>query len=169
MYQRPDLPRMEIEPPQQRGAADTSRWCRVGYDRIIGWVEGRLGVEGSTIDGYRGGAALSNLTGSEWKLRDFAGEAVAIDAWIAFKSDGSALGHGDCDRFRSSYTEKADEFRFGPVAATRMACADLVERIERLYFQGLNEARYTVATHLVLALFAADHSLLATFTRRDFD
>ena len=153
----------------ERAAARKTRWCKVGYDRKIGWAAGWHLAEGGEKDGFRGGDALAGLAGSEWLLRDFAGAPAQAEAWIAFKADGTASGLGGCNNFNGGYSEDAGSLRFGPIAATRMACPDPKSKVEIDFFQALDATREVVATHLVLALFDDRGQLLATLTRRDAD
>ena len=163
-----DLAAWQAASEAERAAAAKTRWCRVGYDRTIGWAPGWQLAEGSDTGAFRGGARLRSLDGSEWQLRDFAGEPAAAEAWIGFK-DGSAAGQGGCNRFTGGYTEAPGELAFGPLASTRMACPEPMMRTESDFFAALDATRQAVATHLLLALFDADGRLLATLTRRDAD
>lgn len=153
----------------ERAAARKTRWCKVGFDRTIGWVAGWFLAEGGSEDGFRGGAALGGLAGSEWQVRDFAGEPASVESWIAFKADGKVSGLGGCNQFNGGYTENAGSLRFSPIAATRMACPDPEMRVEMDLFKALDATRAIVATHLVLALFDDTGTLLVTLTRRDWD
>ena len=153
----------------ERGAARKTRWCKVGYDRTVGWAAGWHLAEGGSEDRFRGGAALASLAGSEWLLRDFAGQTAQAEAWIAFKADGVVSGLGGCNQFNGGYTEGAGSLRFGPLASTRMACPEPQSSVETELFKALDATREIVATHLVLALFDETGTLLATLTRRDAD
>jgi len=153
----------------ERDAAQKTRWCKVGYDRTIGWAAGWFLAEGGGADGFRGGAALGSLAGSEWLVRDFAGQAAEAEAWMAFKADDVVSGLGGCNQFNGGYTEKAGSLRFSPLAATTMACPEPKMSVETELFKALDATRDIVATHLLLALFDETGALLATLTRRDAD
>jgi len=159
----------ETATASERAAARKTRWCKVGYDRTIGWAAGWFLAEGGSEDVFRGGAALASLAGSEWQIRDFTGEAAKAEAWMAFKADGVVSGLGGCNQFNGGYTEKAGSLRFGPLASTRMACPEPKLSVETELFRALDATRDIVATHLVLALFDETGTLLATLTRRDAD
>ena len=90
---------------EERAAAAKTRWCKVGYDRTIGWSAGWFLTEGSEPDALNAGARLPSLQGSEWLLRDIAGTAFGAEAWIGFKSDGTVYGSGGCNRFTGSFEE----------------------------------------------------------------
>lgn len=154
--------------PEERAAARRRLWRRVGYDRVIGWSAGRYLVEGAGPDAFDGGDPLPRLAGSEWGLRDVAGEAVALEAWVAFREDG-VHGRGGCNRFTGSYEQNFARLEFGPVGATMMACEPAKMDLDTRLFAAFEATREVVATHLVMALFDADNRLLATFQRRDFD
>jgi heat shock protein HslJ len=154
---------------EERSAAQGHRWCRVGYDRTVGWAAGRYLAEGAAPDAFNGGERLTSLAGSEWQLRHFAGEAVAGEAWIAFQVDGMVTGHSGCNRFNGRYAESPGRIEVELLAMTRIACPPPLMGIEATFSQALEAARGTIATHLVLALFDVDDLLLATLTRRDAD
>jgi len=163
------LTEYETATAAERAAARKTRWCKVGYDRIIGWAAGWFLAEGGSEDSFRGGALLGSLAGSEWQVRDFAGKSVDVEAWIALKADGTVVGNGGCNQFNGGYTEDGRSLSFGPIAATMMACPDPKGSVEMDLFKALDATREIVATHLVLALFDDTGTLLATPTRRDWD
>ncbi len=163
------LAEYEAASAAERAAARKTRWCKVGYDRTVGWAAGWFLAEGGSEDGFRGGAALGSLAGSEWLLRDFAGQAAQAKAWMAFKADGVVSGLGGCNQFNGGYTDGVGSLRFGPLASTRMACPEPQMTAETELFKALDATREIVATHLVLALFDETGTLLATLTRRDAD
>ncbi len=164
-----DLAAWQAATEEERAAAAQTRWCRIGYDRAIGWAPGPQLAEGSDTGAFRGGARLDGLAGSEWRLRDLAGQPAAAEAWIGFKADGAAAGQGGCNRFTGGYRQGPGTLGFTPLAATRMACPEPMMRTEADFFAALDATRDAVATHLLLALFDADGRLLATLTRRDAD
>ncbi len=161
------LAEWETATAEERTASRDRRWCRVGYDRIIGWSAGRYLAEGTGPDTFRSGGRLGSLAGSEWQVRDFAGEAVQGEAWIAFKVDGKAIGHGGCNRFNTGYTESPGNIEVGPLAMTRMACPPALTEFEAVFVEALAAVGGMIANHLVLALFDADGLLLVTLMRRD--
>ena len=153
----------------ERSAAAKTRWCRVGYDRTIGWAAGWFLSEGAGEDQFNAGGMLRSVAGSEWQVRDFAGESPAAEAWIGFGADNAVSGNGGCNRFNGTYTPDQNAPVFSPLAATRMMCAQEQMQTEMRLFQVLGAAREMVSYHLVMALFDENGSLLATFTRRDAD
>ena len=153
----------------ERATASKTRWCRVGYDRTIGWAAGWFLTESDTDGHFRAGGALSDMAGSEWQLRDFSGETPSAEAWISFKSDNVVAGSGGCNNFSGMYTPSKGAQLFSPIAATRKMCPAPQMQTETRLFQVLDEAREIVSYHLVMALFDGSGTLLATFTRRDPD
>lgn len=119
-----DLAAWQAATEGERAAAAKTRWCRIGYDRSIGWAPGWQLAEGSDTGAFRGGARVGSLAASEWQLRDLAGEPAAAEAWIGFEDDGGAAGQGGCNRFAGGYEQVPGELRFSPLAATRMACPE---------------------------------------------
>lgn len=154
---------------EERAAAVKTRWCRVGYDRTIGWVAGWFLTEGSREDQFRAGGLLSSTAGSEWQVRDFAGDLPEADAWVSFKSDNLIRGNGGCNNFNGTYTPEQSHGIFGPIGSTRKMCPDPEMRTEARLFQALGKAQEMVMFHLVMALFDENGALLATFGRSDPD
>ncbi|AXI47926.1 hypothetical protein C1J03_19105 [Sulfitobacter sp. SK012] len=154
---------------EERAESVKTRWCRVGYDRTIGWVAGWFLTEGSGEDQFRAGGRLIDIAGSEWQVRDFAGELSKADAWISFKSDNAVVGSGGCNNFNGTYEADQGPALFGPIASTRKMCPDPEMQTEMLLFQVLGDAQEMVAFHLVMALFDNNGAMLATFERSDPD
>jgi heat shock protein HslJ len=76
-------------------------------------------------------ASPPKLEGTRWSLVLLGGTAVPAPAsperepFVVFGPEGNRLvGSGGCNRFAGSYEQKGAELSFGPIAATRMACAD---------------------------------------------
>lgn len=153
----------------ERTAALSDRWCKIGYNRLIGWSAAQYLKEGKGPDAFRGGGRLSSLAGSEWQLRDLAGMPIEEDAWIAFKGDDLVSGLTGCNRFNGKFSVKQGKFDIGPLAMTQMACPPNMMEVERGFSKALEATQSITATHLLLALFNAEDQLLATLTRRDAD
>jgi len=87
------------------------------------------------------------LWGSEWRLLDLGGQAAMAQpaATLAFPQPGQASGHGSCNRFFGPVEVDRDRIRFGPLAATKMACMGGVSQQEMRYLGALQKAqRYEV-------------------------
>ena len=84
------------------------------------------------------------LGGAEWRAVDINGAPVLPEAAPTLRLDsGRASGNASCNRFSGSYQlmRGRERLRFGPLAATRMACAPAVMDQERNYLAILEFAR----------------------------
>jgi len=85
-------------------------------------------------------AAAPSLVGSAWRLKDL-GEAAAIpgvEATLEFPAAGRAAGRGSCNRFFGTVEISGESIRFGPLAATKMACLDAASNAqETKYLESL--------------------------------
>lgn len=153
----------------EREAGRKTRWCRIGYDRTIGWAAGWFLIEGANEDQFRAGGGLATIAWSEWGLRDFAGESPGAEAWIAFKPDNAVTGHGGCNTFNGRYELSVDAPVFSPLATTRKMCPEAQMETETRLLQALGAAQQLVSYHLLMAVFDDEGTLLATFARRDAD
>src|SRR5687768_17499524 len=70
--------------------------------------------------------ATTELPGTSWTLVDLDGEEAIGDTppSIAFTDDGGVTGTTGCNTFNGEVTIEGSELTFGPLATTRMACAD---------------------------------------------
>lgn len=153
----------------ERRDAAKNRWCRVGYDRSIGWVAGWFLAEGGNEDQFRAGGVLSEMAGSEWQLRDFTGEVTNGVAWISFRADNAVGGNAGCNNFNGTHNPVQDAPLFSKVATTRKMCPENLMETETRLLQVLSDSRGMVSYHLLMTLFDENGSVLATFTRRDPD
>lgn len=100
-----------------------------------------------TLDGadYRGcgGEARSLLTGAQWHITDVMGSGVAdgAEVTLGFDADGRAFGRAACNRFSGGYELTGEGVSFGPMAATKMACAPALMDIETKMFEALAQVR----------------------------
>lgn len=89
---------------------------------------------------------VTSLEGTTWRLSALADHAPVAGSSITmhFAADDRVEGSGGCNRYASSYALDGVHLRFGPAAATRMACADdAVMDQEHAFFRAL-EAVATV-------------------------
>jgi heat shock protein HslJ len=70
--------------------------------------------------------ATTDLPGTSWELVDLDGtEAVGeTPPSITFNDDGTVNGSTGCNTFSGEVTIEGSEVTFGPMATTRMACAE---------------------------------------------
>ena len=82
-----------------------------------------------TLDGQEylgcGGEARSFLTGEAWQIEDVmsGGGVDGAEVTIGFDAEGRAFGRAACNRFSGGYELTGEGISFGPMAATKMACA----------------------------------------------
>jgi heat shock protein HslJ len=97
-------------------------------------------------------SSASELVNRDWRLRSIRGTAVLPTAGMRepyMRISGDSLrmsGWGSCNRISGTATVDADHLSFGPVIATRMACADAqLNRQESEFLTALNEtSRYRI-------------------------
>ena len=100
-----------------------------------------------TLDGraYRGcgGEARSLLTGETWRIEDVMGGGVVdgAEVTIGFDAEGRAFGRAACNRYSGGYELTGEGISFGPMAATKMACAPALMDLETKVFEALGQVR----------------------------
>jgi heat shock protein HslJ len=113
----------------------------------------------------RAGLAQAGLPSSAWTLSALRGSPVEGGpraAHLVFNADGVS-GSTGCNRFSGSYELDGEALRFGPVAATRMACESGARELERAFVDMLAEVAGWRASDDRLELLGADDGVLATF------
>jgi heat shock protein HslJ len=99
------------------------------------------------------------VVGPVWAAESIDGKAVLDNALITLQldGDGRASGKGGCNGYGGSYSLDDRSLRFGPLAATKMACATEVLDQEQAYFDLLAQVeRYTVGDDGALLLMTAE-------------
>ena len=112
-------------------------------------------------------APTPDLVGSEWLLQALGGSGV-IDGTrptVAFPERGKVVGHGSCNRFTTSVQIEGTAVSFGPIAATRMHCADAISDQEQRYFTALGAAKRLVVDGAGLSIYANATEIVLRFTR----
>jgi len=106
--------------------------------------------------------AAAPVTDREWTL----GESTAPlgaggrPATLRLESATSrAVGFGGCNRFSASYRLSGDSLSFGPVASTRMACAD-GDALERSFLATMPAVATYQVTDSILTLSGPDGVLV---------
>ena len=93
---------------------------------------------GSSAAGGSPAAGGPQLVGTAWALGDFPGQVLAdVRPTVAFSGDGTVTGSGGCNDFNGTYTVDGSKLTFGPLAATKKACADAVNTLETAYMTAL--------------------------------
>ncbi len=107
----------------------------------------------------RAGQAADAIVGSVWVAEEIAGAPASGEAPITLQlgADGRASGRGGCNGYGGPYTLAGDALHFGPLAATKMACAPALMDQEQRYFDTLAKVtRYAVADDGALLLTTAE-------------
>ena len=108
-------------------------------------------------------ASATPLQGSEWKPVRIADAPVPEEssAFVQFHSKGRLVGFSGCNRLFADYEASDGQIFIGPVAATRMACAESVMAREAALATALEEARtYRRADHQLVLFDAAGQPIL---------
>ena len=116
-------------------------------------------LAGCTGAPERAGQGAGAIVGPVWVAEEIAGAAVSEEAPITLQlgADGNARGRGGCNGYGGSYTLAGDALHFGPLAATKMACAPALMDQEQRYFDTLAQvARYAVADDGALLLMTGE-------------
>ena len=112
-------------------------------------------LAGCTGASEHAGQGAATIVGPVWVAEEIAGAPAGGEAPITLQlgADGRASGRGGCNGFGGPYTLAGDALRFGPLAATKMACAPALMDQEQRYFDTLAQvARYAVADDGALLL-----------------
>jgi heat shock protein HslJ len=98
----------------------------------------------TTANSAPSSAGSFSLAGSEWRLADLSGSPVLDDvqATLAFPEPGKIAGNGSCNRFFGTAEINGPALKLGPLASTRMACAEEVMNQETKYLETLQSAEH---------------------------
>ena len=116
------------------------------------------------------------LAGTEWVavgINNGRGGVVSamedVRVTANFDEEGRVAGSGGCNRFMATYEVDGDAIRIGPVAGTRMMCAEPegVSEQEGSYFAALERASTWAIREGRLQLRDADAALQVDFVGGD--
>lgn len=115
------------------------------------------------------GDSSADLRGTSWRLEDLAGAGVIdmAQATLEFTEDDRVGGSGSCNRFRGTVEVHGDSISFGPLATTRMACAEAVNNQETNYIAALSGAERFRIDEPFLFIHAAGLAAPLKFIRAD--
>jgi heat shock protein HslJ len=119
----------------------------------------------------RSGAAPLPLERTRWDLTALGADATPIaktqtEAFLLFgESPGRVSGSGGCNRLAGSYELKGEKLSFGPIAGTRMFCAEGMAVEDTLGTALEKTASFRIEGDR-LELRDASGALLATFQGR---
>jgi len=107
------------------------------------------------------------LEGTYWKAIELAGKPTPVqdpqrEAHLQFEAGGRVSGSDGCNRISGPYQLNGEHVTFGPIAATRMACADSTG-IETAFLVALEKADRLHISGSSLELFDAKGTRLAVF------
>jgi len=108
------------------------------------------------------------LAGTGWQLQTLGASRALAQAQptLEFARPDKVSGSGSCNRFNGSVTVSGKSITFGPLASTRMACADAINQQESLYFKALAQAQWFTIGGTTLTLYtrAMDEPLVFSRT-----
>lgn len=125
------------------------------------------GGDGEQINGQQ--RETMEMTGTNWILvyTVVGGDAtvpVPASARVSFTiAEGRVSGNSGCNRFSGPVTLEGDSINFGPLASTRMACAEELMRLEEAVLDLLGKATRFTASDGELRLYNAEGLPLALF------
>jgi heat shock protein HslJ len=110
--------------------------------------------------------AASPLTGKIWVLAKLARKPPleGTELTAEFTAKRRAAGSAGCNRYTGAYKVSGSTIRISPLATTRKACAEPIERQEAAFLKALSGARSFVVSGGTLTLKSAGGRGLATFT-----
>ena len=103
------------------------------------------------------GPTTAELLNTYWKLVEMDGEPVVTKPGqremklTLHDEENKVNGFGGCNSFFGTYTHDASKLKFGPLAATRMYCADEMDK-ESQFFKLLSEVESYTITGQILHL-----------------
>lgn len=116
-------------------------------------------------------AQSAPLQGSEWKPLRMGEIAVPEEssAFVQFRSKGRLEGYGGCNHLVAQYQVDDGHIFVGPVAATRMACAQSVMEREAALVAALGNARTYQRLKTRLVLFDSEARPVLEMRQTDWD
>ncbi|MGO1118429.1 META domain-containing protein [Rhodovibrionaceae bacterium A322] len=102
----------------------------------------------------------SSLYGKTWVAESIFGKPVvdASRSSIEFQPDGKVNGRGGCNSYFGTYEIDQGILSFGPLGATRMACAPALDDQEMRFFDALSRGLDIKTKNGGLYLFAEGES-----------
>jgi putative lipoprotein len=100
-------------------------------------------------------APSGGLVGTRWTLEDLGGAGVIDEAraTLEFPEPGKVAGSGSCNRFFGTVSIDGNAIAIGPLATTRMACAEAVAMQEVNYVRALQSAERYVLQGTALLIY----------------
>ena len=117
--------------------------------------------------GAAAGQPLPPKLAGLWVLEDIGGTGVIDNAraTLEFRDSARVAGRGSCNQFSGPVTVSDSTISFGPLASTRMACAEAVMNQETRYFKALADAERYAMDGPGLLIYAKGMERPLRFTR----
>jgi heat shock protein HslJ len=110
-----------------------------------------------------------DLPGTSWKLEDLGGTPAlpGVEVTLEFPEAGKASGRASCNRFMGSVEISGQSIRFGPLAATKMACVDDAANAQEVrYLEALQRAERFAFDGPALRIYSTGMERPLRFARR---
>jgi len=136
---------------------------------VLGLAVAVVANAGCSKSAPEGTSPMPSPVGVEWRLVSIGGTPAGTGAsgqpatLRLDETSGRASGYAGCNQFSGSYTLSGSSLSFGPLAMTRMACAQGGE-LESRYTMALGQATAWKMTSTGLELRKGS-TLLAKFTQ----
>ena len=129
---------------------------------LVGWLHY---ATAQPVEGGRATADPVAVYEHIWRLQDVEGigPIEGIDATVQFNPLGTLSGHGGCNRFSGNADLGEGTIKIGPVASTKMACADPIDDQEMRFLDALSRAQAWRLENGVLSILASDGAPLLRF------
>lgn len=103
---------------EERAAGARTRWCKIEYAGVEGWVAGWYLGEGSAP-----AAAAETTAPRPWRIVEVGGFPTEGEPEIGFRAEGGFYGSTGCNQFQGQAILEGHRLVVqGPMATTRMAC-----------------------------------------------
>lgn len=111
------------------------------------------------------GSGGAGITGIHWRPTQLAEEALPADSGMSLQLavDGGVKGNAGCNSFFGSLQKTDSGIAFGPLGATKRACAESVMRREAAFLKALSKVARFEHRAGKLRLFDADGRLRVAF------
>jgi heat shock protein HslJ len=111
--------------------------------------------------------STAELGNTYWKLTELDGELVVTaenqrEMKLTLRGENKVTGFGGCNSFFGSYEHDEASLSFSQLAATRMFCAESMDK-ESLFMKSLSAVKTYKIIGQTLQFFDADGKLLARF------
>lgn len=114
-------------------------------------------------------APAGDLSGTSWRLEALGGEKAleGVEATLEFPEAGKVAGRGSCNRFFGTVEISGQSIKFGPLAATKMACVDdAANAQEKKYLEALAAAERFALDGPALLIYSTGTERPLRFARK---